>query len=284
MPRAMWKGSVTFGLVEIPVAMIAAEEADELSFNQIDRRTMSRVGYKRVNKDTGEEVPWSEIVSGYEYEPSEYVIFSDDELKRANVKATQTIEIEQFVDLPEIDAPFFERPYYLEPLRKNSKSYSLLREALKRTNKVGIARVVIRTRQHVAALMVRDDVLVLEILRYAHELRETKDIEVPRGTIAQLGINDKEIKMAEKLISGMSEKWAPKKFKDEYRADVMATIEKKIKSGKTHTIEVSDGEGPTVSAKNDVVDLMPLLKQSLEQGEKKPKLRAVAGKRKPRTA
>ena len=286
MPRAMWKGSVTFGLVEIPVSLMAAEETDDLSFNQIDKRTMSRVGYKRVNKDTGEEVPWEEIVSGYEYEPNEYVIFSDDELKRANVRATQTIEIEGFVDLSEIDAPFFDRPYYLEPLKKTSKSYALLREALERTGKVGIARVVIRTRQHVAALLVRDDVLVLEILRYAHELRETKDIEVPRGTLAQLGIKETEIKVAEKLIAGLAEKWQPKKFKDEYRQDVMATIEKKIKSGKTHTIEVPGEQGPTVSAKSDVVDLMPLLKKSLEKKEAKakPKLRAVPARRRPRSA
>ncbi len=286
MPRAMWKGSVTFGLVEIPVALMAAEEADELSFNQIDKRTMSRVGYKRVNTDTGEEVPWSEIVSGYEYEPSEFVVFSDEELKRANVRATQTIEIEQFVDLEDIDAPFFDQPYYLEPLRKGSKSYALLREALKKTGKVGIARVVIRTRQHIAALLVRDDVLVLEILRYAHELRDTQDVDVPRGTAAQIGISDKEVKMAERLIEGMSEKWMPKKFKDEYRADVMATIEKKIKSGKTHTIEVPGDEGPKVSAKSDVVDLMPLLKRSLEKKEAKakPKLRAVPARRRPRTA
>jgi DNA end-binding protein Ku len=281
----MWKGSVTFGLVEIPVGLIAAEETDDLSFNQIDKRTMSRVGYKRVNKDTGEEVPWEEIVSGYEYEPNEYVIFSDDELKRANVRATQTIEIEEFVDLSEIDAPFFDRPYYLEPLKKTSKSYALLREALQRTGKVGIARVVIRTRQHMAALLVRDDVLVLEILRYAHELRDPKDIEVPRGTVAQLGISDKEIKMAEQLIKGMSEKWQPKRFKDEYRADVMATIEKKIKSGKTHTIEVADGEESKISARSDVVDLMPLLTKSLDKKQgKKPALRAVAARKKPRSA
>jgi DNA end-binding protein Ku len=285
MPRAMWKGSVTFGLVEIPVALLGAEEPDDLSFNQIDRRTMSRVGYKRVNKDTGEEVPWEEIVSGYEYEPNEYVIFSDEELKRANVRATQTIEIQGFVDLSEIDAPFFDRPYYLEPLKKNSKSYALLREALERTGKVGIARVVIRTRQHVAALMVRDDVLVLEILRYAHELRDTKDVDVPRGSAAQIGLSDKEIKMAEKLVEGMAEKWQPKQFKDEYRADVMATIEKKIKSGKTHTIEVPGDEESKISARSDVVDLMPLLKQSLDTKQgKKPKLRAVPARKKPRTA
>ena len=267
MPRAMWKGSVTFGLVEIPVALIAAEETDDLSFNQIDKRTMSRVGYKRVNKDTGEEVPWGEIVSGYEYEPGEYVIFSDEELKGANVRATQTIEIQEFVDLEEIDAPFFDRPYYLEPLKKNSKSYALLRETLQRTGKVGIARVVIRTRQHVAALLVRDDVLVLELLRYGHELRATKDVDVPRGTASQIGISPKEIQMAEKLVEGMTEKWKPNQFKDEYRADVMQMIEKKVKSGKTHTILVPGEEGPKVSARSDVVDLMPLLKKSLEKKE-----------------
>jgi DNA end-binding protein Ku len=282
MARALWKGSVTFGLVEIPVALLPAESPQELSFRQIDRRTMSRIGYKRVNKDSGEEVPWEEIVSGYEYEPDEYVILSDEELKRANVRATQTIEIQEFVDLDEIDAPFFDRPYYLEPLRKGSKSYALLREALERTRKVGIARVVIRTRQHIAALLVRDGVLVLDLLRYAHELRDTKDVEAPRDASV---VSEKEIAMAEKLVKGMSAKWNPKKYKDEYRADVMSTIEKKIKSGKTHTIEVPGDEEETVSARSDVVDLMPLLKKSLEKNEAKPKLvKAPARKKTSRSA
>ncbi|HYC56094.1 MAG TPA: Ku protein [Candidatus Binatia bacterium] len=266
MARSIWKGSLTFGLVEIPVSLVAAEEANELAFHQIDRRNFARVGTTRVNKETGEPVPWNEIVRGYEYEPDEYVVLSDEELRGANVKATKTIEIEDFVDLDEIDPRYYERPYYLEPVKKSSKSYALLRETLERTRKVGIARVVLRTRQRIGAVMVRDGVLVLELLRYAYELRDPKklDIQVPTDA-EELGVSDREVAMAEKLVEGMTARWKPEKYKDDYRDDVMAMIQKKIKAGQTHVIEVPDADGETEEApRADVVDLMPLLKKSLE--------------------
>ena len=269
MARAIWKGSLSFGLVEIPVALVAAEEANELAFHQIDRRTFARVGTKRVNKETGEEVPWEEIVRGYEYEPDEYVVLTDEELARANTKATQTIEIEDFVDQDEIDPVFYERPYYLEPVKKDSKSYALLRETLLRTGKVGIARVVLRTRQRIAALMVRQGVLVLELLRYDYELRDPKklDLEVPDDDAKKLKLSDKEVQMAERLVKGMSARWNPKKYKDSYRDDVMAMIQKKVKAGKTHVIEAPEKAEVEAPARADVVDLMPLLKKSIESRE-----------------
>ena len=270
MARSIWKGSLAFGLVEIPVSLVAAEEQDELAFHQIDRRTFSRVGTTRINKQTGEPVPWNEIVRGYEYEPDEYVVLSDEELKRANVKATKTIDIEDFVDQSEIDPRYYERPYYLEPIKKSSKSYALLRETLERTGKVGIARVVLRTRQRIGAVMVRDGVLVLELLRYAYELRDPKkmDIQVPPQDAAELGISDREVQMAERLVEGMTAHWDPSKYKDDYRDDVLAMIQKKIKAGHTHVIEVPDAEGETEELpRADVVDLMPLLKKSLESRE-----------------
>ncbi|HYC00292.1 MAG TPA: Ku protein [Candidatus Limnocylindrales bacterium] len=291
MARSIWKGSLAFGLVEIPVSLVAAEEADELAFHQIDRRTFSRVGTTRINKETGEPVPWSEIVKGYEYEPDEYVILSDEELRRANVKATKTIEIEDFVDQAEIDPRYYERPYYLEPIKKGSKSYALLRETLERTKKVGIARVVLRTRQRIGAVMVRDGVLVLELLRYAYELRDPKkmDLQVPADA-EELGVSDREVKMAERLVQGMSARWNPKKYKDDYRDDVLAMIQKKIKAGHTHVIEVPDAEGEAdETPRADVVDLMPLLKKSLESREAKVSrsvaARASSGENeKPKTA
>ncbi len=266
MARSIWKGSISFGLVEIPVGIVTGEESNELAFHQIDKRTFSRVGMNRVNKDTGKEVPWSEIVRGYEYEPDEYVVLTDEDLRKANAKATKTIEIEDFVDQSEIDPVYFEKPYYLEPLKKGSKSYALLRETLARTGKVGIASVVLRTRQRMAALMVREGFLVLEMLRYSYELRDPKKlgIEVPDEDVKKLGINDREVKLAERLVKDMTAKWNPKKYKDTYREDVLAMIEKKIKSGQTHVIEEpSEGE-EEAAPKREVVDLMPLLKKSVE--------------------
>ncbi|HXC50292.1 MAG TPA: Ku protein [Candidatus Limnocylindrales bacterium] len=266
MARSIWKGSISFGLVEIPVGIVTGEEANELAFHQIDKRTFSRVGMNRVNKDTGKEVPWSEIVRGYEYEPDEYVVLTDEDLRKANAKATKTIEIEDFVDQSEIDPVYYEKPYYLEPLKKGSKSYALLRETLARTGKVGIASVVLRTRQRMAALMVREGFLVLEMLRYSYELRDPKKlgIEVPDEDVKKLGISDREVKLAERLVKDMTAKWNPKKYKDTYREDVMAMIEKKIKSGQTHVIEEPAEEEEEAAPKREVVDLMPLLKKSVE--------------------
>jgi DNA end-binding protein Ku len=272
MARAIWKGSITFGLVEIPVALVAAEESNDLAFHQIDKRTFARVGTKRINKETGEEVAWDDIVRGYEYEPDEYVVLTDEELAKANTRATQTIEIEDFVDQEEIDPVYFEKPYYLEPIKKGSKSYALLRETLTSTGKVGIARVVLRTRQRIAALLVRDGVLVLELLRYAYELRDAKKmgIEVPDTKAGKIELNDRELKMAERLVKGMSAPWKPEKYKDSYRDDVLAMVQRKIKAGHTHVIEEPRDDEEERAPRAEVVDLMPLLKKSVESREKKP--------------
>jgi DNA end-binding protein Ku len=281
MARAIWKGSITFGLVEIPVALVAAEESNELAFHQIDKRTFARVGTKRINKETGEEVAWDDIVRGYEYEPDEYVVLTDEELAKANTKATQTIEIEDFVDQEEIDPVYFEKPYYLEPIKKGSKSYALLRETLISTGKVGIARVVLRTRQRIAALLVRDGVLVLELLRYSYELRDAKKmgIEVPDTKSGKIELNDRELKMAERLVKGMSAPWKPEKYKDSYRDDVLAMVQRKIKAGQTHVIEEPQDDEEERAPRAEVVDLMPLLKKSVESREKKP---ADSREKKPR--
>jgi DNA end-binding protein Ku len=273
MARAIWKGSITFGLVEIPVGLVAAEESNDLAFHQIDKRTFARIGTKRINKETGEEVAWEDIVRGYEYEPDEYVVLTDEELARANTKATQTIEIEDFVDQDEIDPVYFEKPYYLEPIKKGSKAYALLRETLIRTGKVGIARVVLRTRQRIAALLVREGVLVLELLRYSYELRDAKKmgIEVPDAKSVKAELNDRELKMAERLVEGMSAPWEPDKYKDSYRDDVLAMVQRKIKAGHTHVIEEPAEEDEERAPRAEVVDLMPLLKKSVETRQKKPR-------------
>jgi DNA end-binding protein Ku len=261
MPRAIWKGSISFGLVQIPVGLYTAEEPDEIHFSMLDRRNMSPIRFERINKETGKPVPYEEIVKGFETEDGEYVIVTPEELKAANVEATQTVDIVAFVEASEIEPYYFERPYYLAPTKPGTKAYALLRETLRRSGRVGVAKVVIRTRQHIAALWVHEDVMVLNLLRYAHELRDAKDLDVPSSNLRQVGVTPKEIEMAERLVEGMIDSWAPEQFRDEYRDDVLAMIEQKRETG---TVEIP---AAPKRKKAEVVDIMTLLKQSLEQGK-----------------
>jgi len=268
MARAFWKGSISFGLVEIPVSLQPAVKTRDLNFSLLDRKDFSPVGYKRYNKNSGREVAWDEVVRGFEYQPDEFVVLTDEELRRANVEASETIEILEFVERDEIDPVYYEMPYYVEPLKRGSKSYALLRAALERSGKVGIARVVLRTRQRMAALLVREQVLVLDLLRYAHELRALDEVQVPPKSAKGVGVSETEIKMAQQLIEGMKGKWEPEKFKDEYRDDVMALVRRKVKAGQTHTIVEPEPSEMRGRARPEIMDLMPLLKRSLaERGE-----------------
>lgn len=277
MPRAIWKGSISFGLVNIPVGLYSAEKREEISFHLLDRRNMARVRYKKVNEETGNEVPWDETVRGYEYEKGQFVILTDEDLKRAAPEATQSIDIIDFVDLEEISPLYFDKPYYLGPDKKGARAYALLRETLRRTGKAGIAKVVIRTKQYLAAVVARGDVLTLEILRYAHELRDPDELDVPAG---DAGVSERELEMAERLVEGMVEDWKPERYKDTYRDDLMKLIEKRVEAGQT---EGSDEPAPAPRrTEGKVVDLMALLKQSVEQrgvkedgGEKRPAKKAA---------
>jgi DNA end-binding protein Ku len=267
MARALWKGSISFGLVNIPVGLYSAEQRDDgLSFAQLDKRSMSPIGYRRYNKSTGEEVPWEEIVRGYEYESGRYVVLSEEDFQRANPKASRTVEILDFVDSSEIEPLYFDKPYYLAPPAGGpaSKGYALLRETLRRTGKVGIARVVIRTREYLAAVIARGPMLVLEVLRYPYEIRSAEDLEVPGEDLAELGVSEKELKMAEMLVDQMVESWEPSKYKDRYRDDLLARIQEKIAAGET---EAAAGEAVEEEAEAGagVVDIMSLLKRSVER-------------------
>jgi DNA end-binding protein Ku len=259
MARSIWKGSISFGLVNIPVGLYTAEKRDEIHFNLLDKRNLSPVRYKRVNEKTGREVPWESIVRGYEYQDGRYVVLSDEDLKRANPEATQTVDIIDFVDLSEISPVYFDKPYYLAPQKNGAKSYALLRETLRRTGKAGIAKVVIRTRQYLAAVVPQDDVIVLNLLRFEDELRATDDLELPHG---KAGVTDKEIQMAERLVEGMVDEWEPERYRDDYRTDVMKMIEKRVESGETEEVEAAPVPRPDEGGK--VVDLMMLLKRSVE--------------------
>jgi DNA end-binding protein Ku len=264
MPRVLWKGAISFGLVHIPVGLYSAEKRNSFDLTMLDRRTMKPVGFKRYNKETGEDVSWDDIVKGYEYEKDRYVVLTEEDFKRANVEATQTVDILSFVDEDEISSMYFETPYYLAPDKRGHKGYALLRETLKQTGKIGIANVVIRTRQYVAALIPVGDVIVMNTLRYANELRGTDEFEVPSSNLKAAGVNAREIEMAQRLVDGMTAKWNPEEYRDTYHEDLMALIEKRVQAGQTEVITEPSQEGEERPAKGEVIDLMALLKRSVE--------------------
>lgn len=263
MPRVVWKGAIAFGLVHIPVSLYPAFGANELDLDLLDKRDFAPVGYQRINKRTGKPVSQDDIVKGYEYEEGQYVVVSDEDFRQANVAATQTVDILGFVDAADIPPYFFDRPYYLEPGKRGDKGYALLRETLRRSARVGLATVVIRTRQHLAAVIPVDNVLLLNTLRFADEIRSAAELGVPGDNLKQVGVSPKELDMAARLIDDMTEDWAPEQYRDTYREDLMARIERKIKAGQTHLVtEPEEGEAP--AAGGEVIDLMAMLKRSLD--------------------
>ena len=263
MPRVIWKGNISFGLVSIPVGLYPAEKKEEVSLVQLDQKDLSPIGYKKYNKQTGQETPPQDIVKGYEYEEGHYVILTDEDLKKANVKATQTVEILDFIDRNEVPPIYFDKPYFLAPDEKGKKGYALLRETLKRTGKAGIAKVVIHTKEYLAALIPYGNVMILDLMRYASELRDPGELELPAEDLAELGVSDKEVSMAERLVEGMADKWEPARYRDRYREDLKAMVEAKIATGETKA--AYEEAAKEVAARGEVVDLMGLLKQSIEK-------------------
>ena len=266
--RALWKGSINFGLVNIPVALYPAETSKSLDLDMLDRRDFAPIKYQRINKRTGKEVPWEQIVKGYQYEKGEYVTLTDEELRSANVEATQSVDILEFVAAAEISPVYFAKPYYLEPQKNGRRAYMLLREVLIKSDKVAIARVVIRTREHLAAVIPEGNVLILNLLRFQHELRDSKGLDIPEAISKGRAISDGELKMAERLIEAMSGRWDPAQYRDEYREDLENLIEKKIKSGRPRAVS-ADGRAPARKAGGKVVDIMSLLQRSVAQAQKK---------------
>lgn len=266
MSRPIWKGHISFGLVNVPVVLNAAERrVGDLSFRLIDSRNSARVRYERINEETGEEVPWDKIVKGYEYDDGNYVLMSEEELEHASPEMTRTIEIEQFVDLADIDIRYFERPYVLVPGNKGEKGYVLLREAIKEAGKAGIAKVVIRARQYLAALIAQGNALVLEILRYDQELVDLKEFDLPTSDLRKSDVARKEIDLATKLINGMTVKWSAGKFHDEYREVLMKLVQRKIKAGQTEAIEAVEEDDKPL---RQTINFMDVLKRSVEHASK----------------
>ncbi len=265
MSRPIWKGHISFGLVNVPVVLHAAERRTEVRFHLIDSRNTARVRYERVNEETGEEVPWDKIVKGYEYDGGNYVLLSEEEIENASPELTKTIEIEQFVDLTDIDVRYFDRPYLLVPGNKAEKGYVLLREAIAESGQAGIAKVVIRGRQYLSAIIAQGNALVLELLRFSQELIPISEFQLPTDTLRSYGVARKEIDLASKLINGMTAKWHPEKFHDEYRDALMKLVEQKIKTGKTEVIEeLEEEEAPN----RQTINFMDVLKRSVAHAEK----------------
>jgi DNA end-binding protein Ku len=263
--RAIWKGSISFGLVNIPIALYPATRKEELKFRLLRAKDLSPVNYKRVAEKDGREVPWDEIVKGYEYEKGKFVVLNDEDFQRVDLEATQTVDILDFVDIDEIDPMYFYKPYYLEPQKGGDKAYVLLREALADGKKVGIAKVVIKTRQYLAGVKALKHALVLELMHFAEELSDAEKLNVPKKQ--EVGKREKD--MAEALVKSMTSKWDPQKYHDDYREALMEVIEEKVESGGKEIEEKPKEKKPSTK----VIDLVAVLKESLEksQGAKKKK-------------
>lgn len=254
--RPIWKGSISFSLINIPISLYPATRREELNFRLLRQGDLSPINYKYVAQADGKEVPWDQIVKGYEYEKDKFVVLKDEDFRRADIEATQSIEIIEFVPLKEIDPVFFDRPYYLEPQKKGAKAYALLREALKRTGKVGIAKVVIKTRQHLAAIKPEQNALVLELMHFSEELVGPGSLHLP----AKLDIGTRELELADELVQRMSAGWDPNKYTDEYRQALMDLIQKKIDLGG----RPPPGAPPPKRPPTKVIDLVSALQESLE--------------------
>jgi DNA end-binding protein Ku len=253
----MWNGTISFGLVTIPVSLYPATRHEELTFRLLRKSDQSPVNYKRVAEADGKEVPWEEIVKGYEYEKGKFVILKEDDFKRVDLEAAaQTIDIMDFVQMEEINPMYFHKPYYLEPQKGGDKAYALLREALRDSSKVGIAKVVIRTREHLAGVKAQGDALILEIMHFSDELVDADSLKFPQSKLAR----EREVEMARKLIEGMTTKWEPDKYEDEYKTQLMAMIEEKVKHPEKKVAL------PKAQKKaSNVIDLMSVLQESLSQ-------------------
>ncbi len=278
--RILWKGAISFGLVHIPIALHSATEEQGLDFDWLDKRTMDPVGYKRVNKKTGKEIAKENIVKGIEVEDGHYVVLTPEEIAAAYPKTTQTIEIESFVPADSIPFVFLERPYYISPINKGAKVYALLREILIRTGKVGIAKVVIQTKQHLAVLIPSGPALVLNLLRWGDEIRTWEELDLPKEGIKAAGLTDKEIKMGEQLVKDMSGDWNPDEFTDSFKEQILQLVEARVKAGDTEAVTQIEPEQTGESAK--IYDLTEMLQRSLKGGKSGTATRGDAEKSAPK--
>ena len=267
--RSLWKGAISFGLVHVPVALFSATSETDMNFKMIDKRSMDPVGYKRINKKSGKEVAMADIVKGVEWEDGQFVLVSPEEIEKAYPKTTQTIEIEAFVPIDEVPFVYLEKPYYTAPVNKGQPVYALLREALASTRMVGVAKVVISNKQHLALLMPCGPALVLNLLRWGGEIRSWSGLQLPAQGAKEAGIKDAEMAMAKQLIKDMTSSWNAEDFRDSFHAAIMRLVEDKAKSGKVERVEAISTEASDGGSGN-IVDLTELLKRSIAGGSRTP--------------
>lgn len=260
--RALWKGVLGFGLVSIPVSLYPASRAQAIDLDYLDRRDFAPVGYKRFNKVSGRDVEWKDIVKGYKLDDGDYVVLGDEDFRLANPLLTQTVSIERFVDAASVPPIYFDTPYWLEPGRRGEKAYALLRETLARKRRIGLARVVIRTRSSLAAVIPLGEALVLETLRFAAEIRPSEGLDLPAAGRAS-GVAARELSMAERFVDELTDDFDPESYRDEYRDDLMKRIQAKVKAGKTRSVPTADEVPAPARGSAKVIDLAALLERSL---------------------
>jgi len=275
MARPIWTGTLSFGLLNVPVSLMSGERSVDLHFRMLDSRSNTPVRYERVNAETGEEVPWKEIVKAFEYEKGNYVVLEPEDIKSAASEGREAVEVEAFVDAESIGPEYFEKPYVLVPGKKAEKGYVLFRETLKRSGKIGIARVVIRTREYLSAVVPKGDALMLMLMRYPQELVDTDDYRIPAGAASKYRISAKEMQMAEQLIDSMSDDWKPENYRDEFRDRLRKVIERRLKSKGVVTPAEDETKTPE-NATTNVVDFMALLQKSLASKKRTPAKKAAA--------
>lgn len=261
MPRVIWKGAISFGLVHVPVSLYPASQDSGIDFDWLDKRSMDPVGYKRINKRTGKPIQSADIVKGIKQDDGDYVVLSEDEIKAAYPKTTQTIEIEGFVQASDISFCLLEKPYFLEPVGKADKVYALLREAMFEAGVIGIARLVMHTKEHLAALVPSGAALMLNTIRWANEIRPSDELKLPPEGKAAAGLKPAELKMAAQLIQDMTVPWEAESYTDRFVDAVQALVKQKVAAGETET--VAELEPPPEAAPSNVVDLTELLARSL---------------------
>jgi DNA end-binding protein Ku len=269
MPRPIWTGTISFGLLNIPIRLMTAERRVDLHFRMLDSRDQSPIRYERVNAETGEEVPWKDVVKAFEYDKGNYVVMEKEDFKKAAPDSAESVDIEAFVDPAEIGPEYYEKPYYLVPTKKAEKGYVLLRETLKRAGLAGLARVVIRTREYLSLVLPRGDALVLILLRFPQELVPADEYDFPEKSSDAYRINDKELEMAKSLVESMASKWAPKEYRDEFRLRLQKVIEARVHS-RGGKVKVEEEEEAAADTATNVVDFMSLLKKSIDSNKRTP--------------
>jgi DNA end-binding protein Ku len=278
MARPIWTGTLSFGLLNIPIKLMPGEKRTDIHFRMLDSRDNAPIRYERVNSETGEEVPWKDVVKAFEYRKGDYVILEDEDLRAAAPESHEAVEIAAFVDADAIGPEYFEKPYVLVPGKKAEKGYVLLRETLAETRKIGIAHVVVRTREYLSAVIAKGNALVLMLMRYPQELVDISDYEIPSGSAASHRVTKPEMQMARQLIESMATEWKPSDYKDEFRAKLHKAIEKRMKSkGVVTPVE----EEPAEETTTNVVDFMDLLRKSLASNKRTPSSRRASKSAKP---